>query len=97
MTIESMLSFSGLRHLKEETPFRGKFVYNNMMYALLGHIAERLEGKPFETLLAEKIFQPLNMSSAVFVQNLERYQENLALPYTLMGGHFEEVDLETVK
>ncbi|HJP82521.1 MAG TPA: serine hydrolase domain-containing protein, partial [Fimbriimonadaceae bacterium] len=42
-----------------------KFVYSNAGYALLGHIAERIGKKPFETLLRDRVFKPLKLSSAV--------------------------------
>lgn len=42
-----------------------RFSYSNAGYALLGHIAERLTGKPFEKLLSEYVFTPIGMDSAV--------------------------------
>jgi CubicO group peptidase (beta-lactamase class C family) len=42
-----------------------KFVYSNAGYALLGYIAERIGKKPFETLLRDRVFKPLKLSSAM--------------------------------
>jgi hypothetical protein len=39
-----------------------KLFYNNDMYALLGIIIEKLTGKPYETILTEKILSPLEMN-----------------------------------
>ncbi len=39
-------------------------VYSNVGWAIAGHIIEEAVGKSFETVLQEKIFQPLGMSSA---------------------------------
>lgn len=38
------------------------FAYSNAGYTLLGVIAERLAGKPFEQLVAEEVFVPLKMT-----------------------------------
>lgn len=47
-------------------PLREKeFAYSNAGYAMLGHIAERAMGKPYEQLLHELIFQPLGIATAV--------------------------------
>jgi len=42
-----------------------KFAYSNAGYAILGHIAERVTGKPFEILLKEYVFNPIGMDSAI--------------------------------
>jgi CubicO group peptidase (beta-lactamase class C family) len=41
-----------------------RFAYSNGGYALLGHIAERLMGKPYEQLMHEMVFRPFGMSTA---------------------------------
>jgi CubicO group peptidase (beta-lactamase class C family) len=43
-----------------------KFIYSNQGYAVAGAMLERLTGKPWETLMKEKLFQPLGMKSAGF-------------------------------
>ncbi|RYG74611.1 class A beta-lactamase-related serine hydrolase [bacterium] len=43
-----------------------KFLYANRDYILAGAIAERVAGKSWETLMQERIFEPLHMSSAGF-------------------------------
>lgn len=56
-----------VEHLLQEEPAGtvGKsFVYSNAGYALLGNVAERRIGKPWEELIAKEVFAPLAMSSA---------------------------------
>ncbi len=45
---------------------RSDQVYSNPSYILLGGLLEKIYGKPVEDLIAEKIFQPLGMSSCGF-------------------------------
>lgn len=42
-----------------------KFAYSNAGYALLGHIAERILGKPYEQVMSERVFGPLGMKTAI--------------------------------
>jgi CubicO group peptidase (beta-lactamase class C family) len=43
-----------------------KFSYSNSNYMLLGYIAEKVTGKPYETLLRQYILQPAGMHTAGF-------------------------------
>lgn len=43
-----------------------KFLYSNSGYAIAGHMLEVCTGLPWETLLVEHVFRPLEMTSAGF-------------------------------
>jgi CubicO group peptidase (beta-lactamase class C family) len=45
-------------------PPGARFVYSNSGYALLALMAERIEGKPFGAILADRIFGPLGMADS---------------------------------
>ena len=47
-------------------PLREVSIYNNIMYALAGHVAEELGGKPWEQLIQEEILIPLGMNHTAF-------------------------------
>ena len=47
-------------------PCGTRFAYSNSGYVLAGHLAELAAGRPYEALLAEKIFGPLGLASAGF-------------------------------
>lgn len=44
----------------------GDFLYSNLGYIIAGHMAEKVTGKSWETLMQERLFDPLKMSSAGF-------------------------------
>ena len=46
---------------------RGELSYSNLGMGLLGHLLERIAGKPYKELITETIFTPLGMN-ATFVQ-----------------------------
>ena len=49
-----------------EAPPGTKMIYSNQGYAIVGAMLERIAGKPWETLITERLFKPLNMKSAGF-------------------------------
>ena len=44
----------------------GDYVYSNLAYVVAGAIAERVTGKTWETLMQDRLFEPLGMASAGF-------------------------------
>ena len=48
------------------TAFRTKFVYNNIMYMVAGHLLEILLGTDYETIIKTRILQPLDMTETSF-------------------------------
>lgn len=54
-----------LSQAPETTP-GSKCVYSNQGYAIAGAMLEKLAGKPWETLMKERLFLPLGMKSAGF-------------------------------
>ncbi|KAB2848236.1 MAG: beta-lactamase family protein, partial [Hyphomicrobiaceae bacterium] len=43
---------------------RGRFVYSNLGYIVIGAIIDRLTESPFETALAREVWEPLGVTSA---------------------------------
>ena len=56
-----------------------KWNYSNTAYSILGYIIEKVENKPYEKVVRERIFQPLNMTNSGFDFT------NLSSPYKTKG------------
>jgi CubicO group peptidase (beta-lactamase class C family) len=63
------LVFKRLPRLKPSKPFRYLWQYQNLIYASVGLLVEKLSGKVWEEFVAERIFKPLGMDSAIFNSN----------------------------
>ena len=56
--------------------------YSDWNFSLLGYAIEHTTGLPYETVLAELLFEPLGMENTTYVQPLpERISQNLATGY----------------
>ena len=49
-----------------ESPCGQQFAYSNVGYTIVGHIAETITGIPYEALVEQKVFTPLDLKSAGF-------------------------------
>lgn len=59
-----------------------EFHYSNANYHLLTYIIELLEGKPFESIMSERILHPLNMhNSYVQISNNDSVKEAIGFPH----------------
>lgn len=47
-------------------PKNPSFVYSNVGFIVLGHVVEAIEKKPWEEVMAERLFKPLKIESAAF-------------------------------
>jgi CubicO group peptidase (beta-lactamase class C family) len=67
MWIENSLSRAALvermPYLECAYPFRERFRYNNLTHTVAAHVAEIVADRPWETLVRERIFEPLAMTS----------------------------------
>ena len=57
---------SFIRSLAPSQPFRAVHQYNNLMYACLGRLVERVDGRTWEAFITQEFFTPLGMDSACF-------------------------------
>ncbi len=53
-----------LRHVRPNKPFRSVAQYNNLIYAMIGHVAECATGRDWDSLIHDRIFTPLGMNNS---------------------------------
>lgn len=68
------------------------WAYSNSGYVLLGLIAAKASGNPFEQVLHNRIFAPLNMRGTVAYVNGKNSVPHRAYGHTKQGGQFIETD-----
>jgi len=70
-----------LRYLKPNRPFRISAQYNNLMFDMAAHVAEKVTGRTWDELIKEKIFEPLGMkNSSTSIEDL-RHHPDAITPY----------------
>jgi CubicO group peptidase (beta-lactamase class C family) len=70
-----------------------RFEYNNFAYEVLGSVVEKVSGQPFQDFLAERIFDPLGMTSTFSQPNPTRLIDpRLAHSYRMKDDHLEAYD-----
>ncbi|CAH1264638.1 LACTBL1 [Branchiostoma lanceolatum] len=90
-----------IRYYRQVYPFRTFWYYNNPLYTLAGHVAEKLTGKSYEALLRERILQPLGMDDTVYLADALEDEgfSDLAQAYMTYNttGHFEPYSQENFR
>lgn len=66
-----------------------KFEYNNTGFVLLAEVIERICGKPFQDVLNDRIFLPLQMVNSLAVSTSSLIIKNKAQSYRLNNGKYE--------
>jgi len=79
MTREEMVA--RLAHLEPYRDLRSEYHYQNLMYLTAGYLAERVTGRPWEDLVRERIFDPLDMTRSNFSVAESQKAADFALPY----------------
>lgn len=95
MTINLYNSRSRCRRLillPKKGQLRGQFSYNNLMYGLAGMAAEAIGGKPYFELMREKLLEPLNITTAVLVDNLDYSQPLTSKSHQMIKGSVKRSD-----
>ena len=53
-----------LRYLKQTSPFRTKYDYDNLLYIVAGEVVARISGQSWEEFVESRIMKPLGMSGS---------------------------------
>lgn len=83
--------YDRLKYLETSAPVRTRWQYQNMMFMTAGILAERVTGKSWETLVDERIFTPLAMTSTnTSIAKLRGFMDH-ATGYAERGGKLTPV------
>jgi len=75
----------GLRHLKPVRGFRTGYDYDNVLYVAAGALIEKVEGRPWEAVVSERILKPAGMATAAPAPSMAP-AANLAGRHARLGG-----------
>ena len=75
-----------LRYIQPNAPFRSIPQYSNLMVAMAGHAEEKITGRSWDELIAEKILKPLGMNDSNTSINDMLKADDHATPYWPKGG-----------
>lgn len=76
---------SRISYMESAAPIRQKWIYNNIMYAAAGSVAEMAGGKSWELLVREILLDPLGMSRTNFHINELKADSDHATGYHKSG------------
>lgn len=74
--------FDRLRYMEPSDPLRQNFVYNNVMYAAVGHAMELVTGQSWEALVQRRLLDPAGMQNTVFTMPEVLASDDHVVPYT---------------
>jgi CubicO group peptidase (beta-lactamase class C family) len=75
--------FHRLRYLKSTKEFRAGYQYCNLMVMTMGYLEGRVAGSSWETLVKERIFEPLSMQNSNFSVTDSQKSADFSQPYSL--------------
>lgn len=78
---------SRLAHLELSADLRERFQYNNLMYMTAGYLTGLLEGKDWEDVIRERLFEPLGMERSNFSVHESQEDDDFAYPYQENDDH----------
>ncbi|MBV5314565.1 MAG: serine hydrolase [Prolixibacteraceae bacterium] len=86
-----------LRFLKQTSPFRTKYDYDNLLYMVAGEVVTRVSGKIWEQVVEDQIMKPLEMnrSAASFARMKDK--ANVIDGHTVVDGKLQVVPRHDLK
>lgn len=82
---EAMIKMLGERKPIPYSAPDADFLYNNINYALLASVVERVSGEHFEDFMREHIFEPLGMKNSYIYSMRDDTQVSLYVPTEVQG------------
>ncbi|WP_324823197.1 serine hydrolase [Sinanaerobacter sp. ZZT-01] len=83
-------------YLLPSAPFRSRPQYSNIIYAVIGYIAETVTGQSWTNLMQNYLFDPLGMTSANCQAKAMIDSDNFAHPYQVLDGKLTKLPVWNV-
>ncbi len=80
---------AAVKHIPPETSFRSEYAYDNLMYIIAGEVLSRIEGQPWDEVIAERIFEPLSMDGCQALPSAAAADENTVTQHGRPPGEAE--------
>lgn len=80
-TLEVKDMLHRLPYVDQAYPVRGGYTYQNVMYAIAGHLVEKVSGIPWTTFVQQRIFKPLGMHETFPTYDSSRDYPNRMVPH----------------
>ncbi len=84
-----------LRYLKQTTPFRTKYDYDNNLYLVAGEIVHRITGKSWAEFVEERIMKPIGMSHSAATFKRLRDTTNIIDAHASIDGAVKVINRNT--
>ena len=88
--------FDRLRYLEPSRGFREVWQYQNLMFMTAGYLAGNLAGMPWESMVRERIFEPLGMERSNFSVTESPKSDDFSYPYTKNGDDVRQVPFRNI-
>jgi CubicO group peptidase (beta-lactamase class C family) len=85
-----------VRLLPRAYSLRSSFIYQNVMYAAAGAVAEAVSGQSWSDMMRARIFEPLGMRGTIATAATLARQPNVAEPHHLVHGQVRTIENASV-
>jgi CubicO group peptidase (beta-lactamase class C family) len=82
-----------LRYLKQTSPFRTKYDYDNLLYLVAGEVVARVSGQSWEDFVEMRIMKPLGMDKSSASPGRARDRSNMIGAHVPVNGVLEVVPM----
>jgi len=86
-----------LRYLKQTSPFRTRYDYDNMLYIVAGEVVERVSGQSWEEFVESQIMEPLGMTESAASFKRIKDRSNIIDAHVPVDGKLQVVPKQEAK
>lgn len=86
-----------LRYLKQTSPFRTRYDYDNMLYIVAGEVVARVSGQSWEEFVESRIMEPLGMTESAASFKRIKDRSNITDAHVPVDGKLQVVPKQEAK